>query len=83
MRADCELFLIMSQGIVRDIVSELNSLLAKRGPRDGKSGWRDSEEYFRDPALCKEFAAGVLNLAVAWQMQGHEVSMFVNRGTAC
>lgn len=59
-----------------DLVSMLNELLDKRGPRTGRGSWRDSEQYFRDQEFCKEFSAGVLNLAIAWQMQGHEASGF-------
>ena len=61
------------QKIIRGLVAGLNDVLAKRGPRSGRGSWRESEQYFRDPEFCDEFAAGVLNLAVAWQMQGHEV----------
>lgn len=62
------------QRAVIDVLSVLDEVLEKRGPRAGPRGWRDSEQYFRDPEFCKDFSAGVLNLAFAWQMQGHEVS---------
>ncbi|KZV69451.1 hypothetical protein PENSPDRAFT_686426 [Peniophora sp. CONT] len=58
--------------LIRMLVQELNAVLAKHGHHAGSGSWRDSEQYFRDPEFCREFASGVLNLSLAWQMQGHE-----------
>lgn len=61
------------QAVIRQLVTRLRYVLTQRGPREGSTKWRDMEQYFRHPDFCKEFSSGVLDLSVAWQMQGHEV----------